>query len=199
MHATELCGSSVALAIAEDMINLHDPSASEVGVARAHGRDVARHALLRCAAHLARRRRSCPQARTLRALEPVDKRLHKGHAYWKRTTSTATGTSATCAGVRRRRAGRAARSSRRDGASACPRIRRRTTSYIPRGASRTSTAAGSRTRTFLSDNQYDFNRNFPYSWAPEHEQAGAGDFPGSAPRRARSSTSPSRTRTSSRG
>jgi hypothetical protein len=34
---------------------------------------------------------------------------------------------------------------------------------------------------FLSDNQYDFNRNFPYSWAPEHEQEGAGDFPGSAP------------------
>jgi hypothetical protein len=34
---------------------------------------------------------------------------------------------------------------------------------------------------FLSDNQYDFNRNFPYSWAPEHEQEGAGDYPGSAP------------------
>jgi hypothetical protein len=34
---------------------------------------------------------------------------------------------------------------------------------------------------FLSDNQYDFNRNFPYTWAPEHEQEGAGDFPGSAP------------------
>ena len=34
---------------------------------------------------------------------------------------------------------------------------------------------------FLSDNQYDFNRNFPYSWAPEPEQIGAGHFPGSAP------------------
>jgi hypothetical protein len=34
---------------------------------------------------------------------------------------------------------------------------------------------------FLSDNQYDFNRNFPYTWAPEHEQEGAGDYPGSAP------------------
>jgi hypothetical protein len=34
---------------------------------------------------------------------------------------------------------------------------------------------------FLSDNQYDFNRNFPFFWAPEPEQAGAGDYPGSAP------------------
>jgi hypothetical protein len=34
---------------------------------------------------------------------------------------------------------------------------------------------------FLSDNQYDFNRNFPYQWAPEPEQVGAGDYPGSAP------------------
>jgi hypothetical protein len=34
---------------------------------------------------------------------------------------------------------------------------------------------------FLSDNQYDFNRNFPYSWAPEPQQIGAGHFPGSAP------------------
>ena len=34
---------------------------------------------------------------------------------------------------------------------------------------------------FLSDNLYDFNRNFPYAWAPEPEQAGAGHYPGSAP------------------
>src|SRR5438552_1080077 len=34
---------------------------------------------------------------------------------------------------------------------------------------------------FLSDNPYDFNRNFPYSWAPESQQEGAGHYPGSAP------------------
>ena len=34
---------------------------------------------------------------------------------------------------------------------------------------------------FLSDNLYDFNRNFPYHWAPEPQQAGAGHYPGSAP------------------
>lgn len=34
---------------------------------------------------------------------------------------------------------------------------------------------------FLSDNQTDLNRNFPWSWAPPHEQAGAGAFPLSEP------------------
>ena len=34
---------------------------------------------------------------------------------------------------------------------------------------------------FLGDNPIDLNRNFPYSWAPEHEQIGAGAFPTSEP------------------
>ncbi len=34
---------------------------------------------------------------------------------------------------------------------------------------------------FLSDNHADLNRNFPWSWAPPHEQAGAGAFPLSEP------------------
>ena len=33
----------------------------------------------------------------------------------------------------------------------------------------------------LSDNAVDFNRNFPWNWRPEPEQCGAGDYPGSAP------------------
>jgi hypothetical protein len=34
---------------------------------------------------------------------------------------------------------------------------------------------------FLGDNSYDFNRNFPWSWKPAPHELGAGDFPGSAP------------------
>ena len=34
---------------------------------------------------------------------------------------------------------------------------------------------------FLSDNLYDFNRNFAHQWKPEPEQIGAGHYPGSAP------------------
>ncbi len=34
---------------------------------------------------------------------------------------------------------------------------------------------------FLSDNPIDLNRNFPWSWAPGHEQIGAGDYATSEP------------------
>ncbi|MFT5355809.1 MAG: hypothetical protein ACI9KE_003028 [Polyangiales bacterium] len=34
---------------------------------------------------------------------------------------------------------------------------------------------------FLSDNDTDLNRNFPYHWAPEPDQVGAGSYPMSAP------------------
>jgi Zinc carboxypeptidase len=35
--------------------------------------------------------------------------------------------------------------------------------------------------SFLSDNDVDLNRNFPFHWKPEPEQAGAGNYPGSEP------------------
>jgi hypothetical protein len=34
---------------------------------------------------------------------------------------------------------------------------------------------------YLGDNPVDLNRNFPWSWAPPHEQAGAGAYPASEP------------------
>jgi hypothetical protein len=34
---------------------------------------------------------------------------------------------------------------------------------------------------YLSDNPIDLNRNFPWKWAPAHEQVGAGPFPASEP------------------
>ncbi len=37
------------------------------------------------------------------------------------------------------------------------------------------------TPDFKTENPIDLNRNFPWSWAPEHEQAGAGDFAASEP------------------
>ena len=35
--------------------------------------------------------------------------------------------------------------------------------------------------SFVADNPIDLNRNFPWSWAPTHEQVGAGPFPTSEP------------------
>jgi hypothetical protein len=37
------------------------------------------------------------------------------------------------------------------------------------------------TPNILSDNQTDLNRNFPWSWAPDHQQLGAGSYPMSEP------------------
>jgi hypothetical protein len=34
---------------------------------------------------------------------------------------------------------------------------------------------------FLSDNDVDLNRNFPFDWRPEHDQVGAGAYPASEP------------------
>lgn len=34
---------------------------------------------------------------------------------------------------------------------------------------------------YLADNPVDLNRNFPWSWVPAHQQVGAGPFPGSEP------------------
>ncbi len=100
MHASELCGSSVALAIAEDIIGIH------LG-ARRHGNEslpahmaeaIKRHALLRRAAHLARRRRGGDEDRPLRALEPGRRAPAQGPLRTgKPTTSTATAAWASCA------------------------------------------------------------------------------------------------------
>ncbi len=50
---------------------------------------------------------------------------------------------------------------------------------------------------FLGDNLYDFNRNFPYPWAPEPGAGRRGaTSPAARPRRARSSSSRPTTRTS---
>ena len=59
--------------------------------------------------------------------------------------------------------------------------RARSIASTPRARSSTSTATPSRRRSFLCDNPIDLNRNFPYGWAPHHDQPGAGPFPTSEP------------------
>ena len=96
-------------------------------------------------------------------------------------TSTATASRSRCAcripaaSSSRRRASRACSSSARS------RTRARSTRSIPRARSSTSTASASRSPYFLGDNPIDLNRNFPWSWAPTHEQVGAGPFATSEP------------------
>ena len=180
MHASELCGSSVALAIAEDVIAIH---------AGKNPRQLPDHMLaaLRETLFYVVPRMSPDGAehvlksgRYVRS-SPVDERLHKGHAYWEAHDFDGDGQMGCM------------RQACDDGELVAlpgypdvmvPRLPEDPPPYYklyPEG--RIVNFDGRRIPDpyFLSDNQYDFNRNFPYQWAPEPEQIGAGDYPGSAP------------------
>jgi hypothetical protein len=73
MHAVEVCGTSVALAIAEDVIRYlrwQGRGRRQAACRRHMAARHSQHALLRRAAHLARRGRGDPQDRALPALQP---------------------------------------------------------------------------------------------------------------------------------
>ena len=85
-----------------------------------------------------------------------------------------------------RRSRRRARRGARDFPACSSSARSRTTGpfykVYPEGIDRAlRRQARSRAPYFLGDNPIDLNRNFPWSWAPEHEQIGAGPFPASEP------------------
>jgi len=179
MHATELCGSSVAMAIAEDVIELHRNKDSRLPT---HMADVLRDALFYVVPRMSPDGAEAvlKVGRYVRS-SPVDKRLHKGHAYWEAHDFDGNGQ----IGFMRQASddGELVELSEHPGVMV-PRLPEDPPPYYklyPEG--RIANFDGRRIPDpyFLSDNQYDFNRNFPYSWAPEHEQEGAGDFPGSAP------------------
>jgi hypothetical protein len=179
MHATELCGSSVALAIAEDVIELHRNQDSRLPT---HMADVLRDALFYVVPRISPDGAEAvlKHGRYVRS-SPIDKRLHKGHAYWESFDFDDNGH---IGYMRQQNAdGELVELSDHPGVMV-PRLPEDPPPYYklyPEG--RIANFDGRRIPDpyFLSDNQYDFNRNFPYSWAPEHEQEGAGDFPGSAP------------------
>jgi hypothetical protein len=179
MHATELCGSSVALAIAEDVIELHRNKDSRLPT---HMAEVLRDALFYVVPRMSPDGAEAvlKHGRYVRS-SPVDKRLHKGHAYWESFDFDGNGH----IGYMRQQCadGELVELVDHPGVMV-PRLPEDPPPYYklyPEG--RIANFDGRRIPDpyFLSDNQYDFNRNFPYSWAPEHEQEGAGDFPGSAP------------------
>jgi hypothetical protein len=189
MHASEVCGTSVALGIAEDLIAIHG------GATTAGGQPLPAAMLLTLRAtlfYIAPRlspdgaEEVLSRGRYVRS-SPVDERAAQGHARWMAQDLDGDGRT----GYLRRLDpdGDLAELRGDDGQPLVPPVmvsrmpedegpfwRLYPEGLIANFDGRTVPDAG-----FLGDNQYDFNRNFSYAWAPEPQQAGAGHYPGSAP------------------
>lgn len=182
MHASELCGSSVALAIAEDAIRLHaEPDGAVHGLAPHVAdtlRDVLFYVLPRMSPDGAEEVLST--GRYVRST-PRDDRPDRNRPRWRRRDIDG------------------------DGLALLMRVRDDTGEFVespdvpgllvprqlddagpfykvyPEGIIEPFDGRTIPTPSYLSDNPIDLNRNFPYDWAPECDQAGAGAFPGSEP------------------
>ncbi len=180
MHASEVCGSSVALAIAEDVIRLHlQGSVHRLSPAVcARLKEVLFHVVPRV----------CPDGaeavltdgRYVRS-NPRDRRPNQQHARWR--TCDVDG----------------------DGLAQVMRVRDPGGEYVdapdfpgllvprtiddegpfykvyPEGLIENFDGRHVPSPHFLDDNDTDLNRNFPWSWMPEPEQVGAGSYPTSEP------------------
>ncbi|MCF8209744.1 MAG: hypothetical protein K9K38_10115, partial [Rhodoferax sp.] len=189
MHASEVCGSSVALAIAEDLISLHAGVAT--GVAKGLPVHMAK-ALTEALFYIVPRispdgaEAVLTTGRYVRS-SPQDERANQGHAHWQAQDINGDGV----AGYMRRQDPNGDLVELRDATGTpldppvlvarMPEDSGPFYKMYPEGLIANFDGKRIPDPYFLSDNQYDFNRNFPFSWAPEPAQAGAGDFPGSAP------------------
>jgi hypothetical protein len=189
MHASELCGSSVALAIAEDVLAIH-AGANQAGgkplpVPMADAiRDTLFYVLPRMSPDGAEE--VLRLGRYVRS-SPVDERAEQRHAHWVSQDIDGDGRA-----LSMRKAdpdGELSELRGDDGKPLAPPVlvarqpgdegpfwRLYPEGHIAHFDGRNVPAP-----YFLGDNQYDFNRNFAYGWAPEPQQAGAGHYPGSAP------------------
>ena len=189
MHASEVCGSSVALAIADDIFKIH-AGANEAGgkPLPEHMAQAIREALFYVVPRISPdgAEEVLTKGRYVRS-SPVNDRANKDHAYWESADIDGDG----LINYLRQESpeGELVELRGEDGKPVDPPV------MVPRGPEdagpfyklypegRIVNFDGRRIPDpfFLSDNLYDFNRNFPYQWAPEPDQVGAGHFPGSAP------------------
>ncbi len=189
MHASEVCGSSVALAIAEDVIAIHR-GANRAGEADlpAHMAQAIREALFYVVPRISPdgAEEVLKKGRYVRS-SPVNDRVNRDHAYWEAADIDGDGLT----GYMRKEdlTGELVELRGLDGRPLDPPV------LVPRlpedegpfyklyPEGRIVNFDGRRIPdpNFLGDNLYDFNRNFPYQWAAEPKQAGAGHYPGSAP------------------
>lgn len=181
MHAGEVCGSSVALAIAEDAIRLH------TGGSELHGlpehvlsrlREVVFHVLPRMSPDGAEA--VLKTGRYVRSV-PRDGRPHQAHPHWVASDVDGDGLSL----VMRKQdpGGEFVESTEVPGLLLPRRLEDEGPFWKvwPEGTIAGFDGHHVPDPDFLSDTGTDLNRNFPWSWRPEPQQVGAGPFPGSEP------------------
>jgi hypothetical protein len=182
LHAVEFAGSSVALAIAEDVIRLHlAPDRALHGLpasVREAARDVLFHVMPRISPDGAER--VLTSGRYVRSV-PRDQRPHRGHAHWLSADVDGDGLAllmrkADPTGEYVEAPDWPGLMLRRQIEDAGPYYK-----LYPEGVIEHFNGRDIPTPHLLSDNAPDLNRNFPYRWAPEHEQVGAGPYPASEP------------------
>ena len=189
MHASELCGSSVALALADDIlaINLGKDEAGGKPLPR-HMADAIRATLFYVVPRISPdgAEEVLKKGRYVRS-SPVNDRANKGHAFWESEDIDGDG----MMGYMRQLSPdgevvelRGESGEPLDPPVMVPRMPEDTGPYYklyPEGRIVNFDGLRIPDPFFLSDNLYDFNRNFPYQWEAEPHQVGAGHFPGSAP------------------
>ena len=180
MHASELAGSCVALAIAEDVLRLHldrevgATIAGLSGVAAANVRNVRVYVLPRMSPDGAEV--VLTKGRYVRSI-PRDERPAKAHAYWRGEDVDGDGL---VLAMRVRDEGGEMVESKEVPGFMLPRGIDDPPPYYklyPEGVIENFDGRNVPSPYFLSDNQTDLNRNFPYSWMPDSKQEGAGAYP----------------------
>jgi len=181
MHATELCGSSVALAIAEDVIALHTTKKT-IHDLPLHVCDRLREILFYVLP------RMCPdgaeavlrEGRYVRS-NARDRRHHAKAARW--IVSDVDGDGLALVMRKRDETGDYVESREMPGIMLPRRIEDDGPFYKvwPEGRIENFDGKNVPNPSYLSDNDADMNRNFPYGWAPANEQMGAGEFALSEP------------------
>ena len=180
MHASELCGSSVALAIAEDVLRLHlrakggNDASNFSGTVEARLRDVRFFVLPRMSPDGAEA--VLTTGRYVRSV-PRDDRPARAHARWRGEDIDGDGLALA---MRVRDPGGEMVESPEFPGLLLPRTIDDPPPYYkiyPEGVIENFDGKNVPSPYFLSDNQTDLNRNFPYFWAPDAKQEGAGAYP----------------------
>ncbi len=189
MHASEVCGTSVALAIAEDVLAIHAGADAAGGKPLpAHMAQTIRETLFYVVPRISPdgAEEVLKRGRYVRS-SPIDDRVAKGHARW--IAGDVDGDGQTLSMRQLDPDGELVELRGEDGQLLQPAVMVARLPedegpfyrLYPEGHIANFDGRNIPSPHFLSDNLYDFNRNFPYTWAPEPQQAGAGHYPGSAP------------------